>query len=272
MTLIEHNGVHLEKTLSNFVFAIGPWQQGEFAVLRSQILGSDSWLFIPECETASEMISHEDRVPELILIAQLLPGSYCQEDIEHLRRLAPLAQILVVAGTWCEGELRTGKPPAGVMRLYWYELASWWETARHACNWSQGLDGVLSPRSRYAELESGRVDSVAIHTRALAVFETIRALLATHGAESIWCRGLAELPRQVSIGIWDGGQLDEKEFDQLRDFNDAVRQRDGSTVVLLDFPRKQHYQQLSEIGCKVILAKPYIIEELKAACCCSPIG
>src|SRR5690606_19180040 len=138
-------------------------------------------------------------------LAQPLPGIYKQAQIETLRQLAPLAQIVVVAGTWCEGELRTGKPQSGVLRLYWHELAHWWRTRRNpVVVWSPCLDGPLIPRVSPGEptLEA----ALAIHTPTLASYEALAAVLGRFGAHCLWIRDL-QAPSAATIGLWDGGQL-----------------------------------------------------------------
>lgn len=65
-------------------------------------------------------------LPELIVLAQSRPGVIRLREIERLRRSAPLSGEVSLLGSWCEGETRTGKPAAGVRRLYWYEFPSWW--------------------------------------------------------------------------------------------------------------------------------------------------
>jgi hypothetical protein len=208
-------------------------------------------------------------LPELILLAQPLPGTYQQRDVEQLRRAAPLAQIVVVVGTWCEGELRTGKPLTGVLRLYWYELVSWWRTRQKStAHWSLCLDGPIAPRATDRIFDDGLKlnDCCVIHSRSVASFEALTTSLAPYGIVCVWTRHESELPRQIALGLWDGGQLDPQELSRLQAFAAAIHERQGSVVVLLDFPRKEHFSQLGEIGITTVLGKPYFVEELAAAC------
>jgi hypothetical protein len=79
------------------------------------------------CEQ-SRVIPLDDRriCPELIVMAQSRPGTVQSEDVERLRRRAPLAGVVSLAGSWCEGETRTGRPLPSAVRLYWYEFEPWW--------------------------------------------------------------------------------------------------------------------------------------------------
>jgi hypothetical protein len=51
-----------------------------------------------------------------IIWLQRYPGEFSSDNVESLRAAAPLADLLLVYGSWCEGELRTGWPMAGVER------------------------------------------------------------------------------------------------------------------------------------------------------------
>jgi hypothetical protein len=87
-------------------------------------------------------------LPELIVVAQSRPGAVGPGVFERLRRSAPMAGIVSLVGSWCEGEMRTGRPAVGVPRLYWYEFASWWRrqvalrTAGRCPEWARGDFGL----------------------------------------------------------------------------------------------------------------------------------
>ncbi len=248
------------------ILAIGPWDRGEFAVTLTQIVDARSWNSVADCETASVVLDSDQMLPELILLAQPLPGTYEQRDVERLRRAAPLAQIVVVAGSWCEGELRTGKPLVGVLRLYWYELSLWWQaTLKNRTSWSPCLDGSLTRRTAEIPFEHELGGVAAIHTPTHASFETLAEALAPYGMECVWARNETELPDRIALGLWDGGQLDPPEHLRLQAFNAAIRERQGSLIVLLDFPRKEHFSQLGDMSINTILGKPYIVEEIASA-------
>ncbi|MDZ4656486.1 MAG: hypothetical protein SH868_02790 [Bythopirellula sp.] len=216
-----------------------------------------------DCETASVVLDSDQMLPELILLAQPLPGTYQQDEVEQLRRAVPLAQIVVVAGTWCEGELRTGKPLVGVSRLYWYELVPWWHaTLKNCTTWPPCLDGPLITRSADALFEHELGGVAVIHAPMYASYETLAEILKPHGMECVWARHESELPPQIAVGIWDGAQLDPPEFTRLQSFASTIRERQGALVVLLDFPRKEHFSRLQKIGCTAILGKPYVLNEL----------
>src|SRR3954454_5745062 len=69
---------------------------------------------------------HSLSSPELVVVAQSRPDSVSHAQYEQFQREAPLAGVLSLLGSWCEGETRTGKPWKGAHRVFWYEFAAWW--------------------------------------------------------------------------------------------------------------------------------------------------
>lgn len=254
------------------VLAVGRWDQREFAEAIAKIPAAQEWSAFSTLDQACDQLVDCDRPPEVILLAQPLPGQYCDADIDHLQQLVPLTRIVIVAGTWCEGELRTGTPPAGTIRLYWYELAPWWQAAlrRRDANrcplWSLPLDHLQSGRCSMEfdePLASSAGLSVLIDTADFAAFESLSAAL---GIFEMTCyRAQAVHAASSTAGIWDGGQLSKQELQRLENFCQRIP---GPNIALLDFPRVEHIQLAKAAGATAVFAKPYIVEELVAALGC----
>ena len=251
------------------VLAVGDWNLGEFATAWSEISVLHKYPQVPDLDQAIELLSHDTDPPELILLAQPLPGYYEQADLDRLQQLVPLTRLVIVAGSWCEGELRTGAPASGVVRLYWYELASWWQANIKRLNanrcplWSLPLE---LPQSGRWDSEADRLSAAApeipvlINASDFAVFDALRAALEPYGLLGSWTRNQSNTSTSsATLGIWDGGQLDKQELTSLTAFCQRV---DGPVVALLDFPRAEHVQQTRSAGAAQVFAKPYVVEEL----------
>jgi len=259
------------------VLAVGDWQHREFVAAATNLSNHNDWSLAANIDQACDHLSHCQQPPELIFLAQRLPGLFCQEQVDHLQQLVPLARLILVAGSWCEGELRTGTPPGGVIRLYWYELALWWQAAvrRRIAGkcplWSLPLDHVQAGRWSSDFCFSPPIDagySVLIDAADYAVYETLAAALATYDIRSSW-KGHGDWNHQApsdtcaaTAGLWDGGQLSDHELTRLTHF---CQQMDGPVLALLDFPRVEHLEQAFAAGAAAVFAKPYVIEELVAA-------
>lgn len=271
------------------VLTIGPWKQREFTAAIADIPAARDWRSVIDIDDACEFLSHCDRPPELLLFAQPFPGQVRQANIDHLQQLVPLARLVIVAGTWCEGELRTGTPPTGVIRLYWYELSLWWQAASRRRDaglcplWSLPLDHPQAGRCSPEHLQPAPPPlsaAICIDTADLAVYETLAAALNANDMACYRNRVDFASSPTVSIasagiwptaGIWDGGQLDKRELQRLTTFCGQVAgcdqvarcgQATAPVIALLDFPRVDHIGQARAAGATAVLAKPYVVEEL----------
>lgn len=210
--------------------------------------------------------------PELILVAQSRAGAVGHEEVDRLERLAPLAGVVSLLGSWCEGEMRSGRPHAGVNRLYWYEFPTWWE--RQLVRRNAGLcPDWARPRTRDAArwqpAPSVRHSSaprglVVLCTPAWDSAEALADALTQDGYATAWQRTSSDrLPlREVAAGIWEGGQLDDAEADLLAAF---CRQWPGDAapvVALLDFPRRDRRQRALAAGAAAVLGKPWCHADL----------
>jgi len=261
------------------VLAVGDWQKREFVAVTSEICDIESWQSAANVEAAYQHCLACDTPPELIVVAQSVVGEYLQSDIDRLSELAPLSRIVLVAGTWCEGELRTGSRLEGTLRLYWYEFSHWWSMAKQSLHaglcppWSQPLDNPQA--GRYPSSSQSRPNlptgPVIVEAADTSVFETIAAMLASVDVTTIRVKPgaqeqiPADLPANLSAGIWDGGQLSKQELDRLTSFCKLLQPYDAKVVVLLDFPRVEHITQARAAGAATVLAKPYLTNELLAA-------
>ena len=74
-------------------------------------------------ESATAALREGRLAPHGIVLAQSYPGQFLAEGIERLRAAAPLARLITLLGSWCEGEPRSGRPLPGAVRVYWHEGA-----------------------------------------------------------------------------------------------------------------------------------------------------
>jgi hypothetical protein len=216
----------------------------------------------------------------LVLLAQARPGVDDPSQLERLRAVAPLTRVVVVAGSWCEGELRTGRPAAGVVRLYWYEFAPWWRAAvaeweaNETPAWSEPLDDVRAGQETTVVAPRERDDVIPAEGGVLvvdavdfAVFETLTTVLAPFGWSCEWQpRHRPDLTVSTTMvaAIWDGGQLSDGELAALREFTARIHaaKAGAPVIVLLDFPRVKHLQAARDAGAAAVLGKPYQVAQL----------
>jgi hypothetical protein len=103
------------------VLFVGDSERTEFASTFQWLRDHSQMTSVPDFASALEQLAAQACDPELIVLAQAWPGQFSPKQIERLRRLAPLARISELLGSWCEGETRTGRPPGGTLRNYWHQ-------------------------------------------------------------------------------------------------------------------------------------------------------
>jgi hypothetical protein len=255
------------------LIAAGPWQDAEFASVRAEIDADQTWPTAPTLHAAIDHIAAANAPPQLVLLAQSHAGADDQAEVERLRRLAPLTRVIVVAGSWCEGELRTGRPLSGAVRIYWYEFAAWWRAAlERLANgetppWAEPLTDLRAGHSIRLRPTStnGQSRVLAIDTTDFAAFDALSAGLTSLGWHCLWqprhraalnveTGGAHPLP---TAALWDGGQLDDEELGNLTAFCRRLRAQNAPVIALLDFPRAEHAAQTRSAGVAAFLAKPY---------------
>ena len=206
-------------------------------------------------------------LPEVIVLAQSRPGVIRAREIERLRRSAPLAGVISLLGSWCEGETRTGRPAAGVRRLYWYEFPTWWQRqlvlrAVGRCpEWARAEDS----RSRIADCGLP-LERIAVETTCWDTAAALADVLNSVGSETIWLRpGREQVEiRGVTAGIWEGGQLSDAESERLAEFCARLATFNAPVVALLDFPRRDRCEVARRAGAAAVLGKPWVNVDLMA--------
>lgn len=222
----------------------------------------------------AHLLTAADMPPELVVIAQSRPGSVAASVVDEQRRLSPLAGIVVLAGSWCEGELRTGKPWPGVERLYWYQFPSWWnrQLALRAAGrcpvWARPGEGQLriADCGLCVERRNGVQNNaglVGISTRCREAADVIGDVLRRAGYATVWnLPGRSPTIRGAVAGIWDGGQLSDHEATELSRFCSRHSMDAAPVIALLDFPRRDRVDQALELGAVAVLGKPWRTEGL----------
>ncbi len=247
------------------VLLIGDHRQADFSRV-GRWLAEHSLL--SKAATPAEAIPavlHPAQPPELLIVAQSRPGQFAQGDVEALHRLAPLARLAVVAGTWCEGEIRTGAPWNGVLRLYWHQAEArlrellcdacpLWNYPRTATDVERLLD---APRPAH----HGAQKLIAIGTESSLSYQGLAATCESAGYATVWVP-----PRQLTMvhhpaaGIWDEGHRPDDSQPALAAFLKALA--GAPCVALVNFPREVDYQRLQRVGVRQLIAKPFLNSDL----------
>ncbi len=208
--------------------------------------------------------------PELIVIAQSRPDAFSNKHVNHLQRAAPLAGVVALVGSWCEGETRTGRPCPGIHRLYWYQFTAWWRrqmqlrAANRCPDWARPATQLI--RRSVPGHRQSRSGLIVLRTPRRENADALADTLNAVGHSTVWQRynRSAAQTRGALAGIWDGGQLSDAEAADLAAFCHQMSRDGAPVVVLLDFPRRDRVDRAYEIGVAGVLGKPYLNSDLIA--------
>ncbi|MCH8043172.1 MAG: hypothetical protein IID44_05590 [Planctomycetes bacterium] len=250
------------------VLLIGDVARAEFRDASALIEDTSRTITTTDVDEAARLLAGGEYSPELIVLAQARPGQISQQQVERLQLAAPLARLIVLLGSQCEGETRTGQPWPGVRRAFWYQWPARWraelERRRQGGlpSWGQpptASDEELLLSSLWPRRPCHGL--VAIHTPHFDTAATLAEACGERGMSTVWVQ--PHRPSQLHgarAALWDAGCLDSEELGRLARFRQRI---DGAPIgVLADFPRVQHREQLMAAGATFIVGRPFLAEEL----------
>jgi len=244
-------------------------------LVRTQLVGNVEH---PEFSGVMGLLRAETEIvevlPELIVVVQDRPGAVSHGEVEACRRRSPLAGVVALLGSWSEGEARTGRPFAGVERIYWYEFPAWWRRqqgmrAEGLCpDWLRHVDiNCGFPASaRYSRPVRGSVKSseqchglIAIRADVGETAEALGDVLQRAGFASMWQRpgggGCSVIG--IAAGLWVGAQLNASEEFDLQRFCRRMSSSAAPVIAILDFPRHDSLQRALRAGASEVFGMPW---------------
>jgi len=217
-----------------------------------------------DCESAPPRL-----VPDMIVVAQSRPGQIRPVEVERLHAASPLSRLVVLAGSWCEGELRSGRPCQGVIRVLWHQwqprlipflqpgsarVPEFWQMPR-TTNLDERLACTIGPR------RACREGLVAIHADTYQIFAALSQECQAGGYATVW--HVSE--DSVAAGGVVAAVADDISCDApgIRFLQRIVAwHRPAPVIALLDFVRRQDYDFAKSAGVCAVVAKPFLVYDL----------
>ena len=259
------------------VWMLGDWEQAEFApavaylrreanldllqcdVRGSGVFGDDVFAERQVCDAKDSRPWTTD--PDLILLVASRPGRFSAAEVEALHRRAPLARLVALLGTWCEGEVRSGHPWPGVTRIYAHQWQA--RLPRELETWqprtATEIDRLMS--SRPSTKAPRQLIGIAAAQRTM--FDALATACRSFGQDAVWL--LPNLPppvQRVDAIIYDVTLDLPDELARLGELREQLHL--PPALLLLDFPRQRDLEQATQGGATSILAKPYLLTDLAA--------
>jgi len=246
------------------LWVVGDYEHSELSVATNWLRGRAECVF---AESVAELLGQPlpgEICPTAIVLAAARPGRFRAEEIEELHRKEPLAALVVLLGTFCEGEIRTGRPWPGVTRIYWHQ----WQTRLPA---AVGLSEPATRRNRLPrtanemDIAHSLTDFmppmhgalIAICTSQRAMYDTLADVCTSAGCRSFWqLPGLPLQARGVDALLVDG----EYDFPIAGEAQAKIPR-----IALLDFPRHEDYHRALAAGAFAVVSKPFQLADLFGA-------
>jgi len=203
------------------------------------------------------------------VVAQSRPGQIHPWQVEQLHAASPLSRLVVLAGSWCEGELRSGRPCTGVIRVLWHQwqprlipflrpgptpATGMWQMPRTA-----SLDERLA--STVGSWWPRREGLVAIHTDARETFAALSEACHAGGYATVWYWSEDTVAASgVVAALADGVGCDAHGAHVLQRVVQC--HRPAPVIALLDFVRRQDYDLAKSVGVSAVVAKPFLVYDL----------
>ncbi|MBM3999868.1 MAG: hypothetical protein FJ297_10075 [Planctomycetes bacterium] len=214
----------------------------------------------------------EGRPVDLLVLAQSRPGQVDADALARLHRAFPLARVVGLLGSWCEGETRSGTPWPGVPRLAWHQFVTrlereWLAPSGPLATWSLPRTATNADRlaaSRATHRPIGSRGLAVVRASQFAVYEGLDASLRSDGWSTVWWAPHSPLQRvRADALVWDLATIGNGELDAFRMARRMLD--DAPAIVIAGFPRLDDHQAFSEAGAASVIAKPYELDDLLAS-------
>ncbi len=224
---------------------------------------------VADVGSACALLERGQLAPDLIVMAQARPGQFSIGAVDRLRCLAPLARVVGLLGSWCEGETRSGQPWPAAVRIYWHQwpAQAGQEIARlraGTCStWSLPITASEEERLLLLAEEpvAKREGLIAIWTPDFEMHDWLQAACARRGYSTVWLLPHRPVPPEgVTAAIFDGNECRGEERSSLEQLAAALGP--APIVALLDFPRIEDRDRGLAAGAKAVLSKPFLIDDL----------
>ena len=248
---------------NSLLWLVGNWESPDFAPAADWLSSHAECRQIDPNSTEAG----SDLAPAAVVVVQSRPGEFSKAEVAQLQAAAHGALVLVVAGPWCEGELRSGTPLTGVTRIEWRrwkcgfeaELAPLLQPAaeRQQPQYSLPSDMQLIARNlRAVRRVKPEVDTAVVCTDSLPLFESLADSLSQFRIRARRAASDGDLLASAKLILYDGWPQFECASAA------AAMPSDGRKLLLLDWPRPADAQRAKDAGIHEIISLPFLLSDL----------
>ena len=226
--------------------------------------------------SAPSAIGEEDAF-DLVVIAQSRQGQFDQSLIDAVKAFAGATPVVMMLGSWCEGELRSDQPAEGVTRVFWHQwkgrfntfinhLADNGVTAWHGPETKTEADRIATTSALESE-SNPEPFCIGISAWSVEAYDSMSVAIQSFGWKTRWVErtDLSSLEGAVNAICIDANSLDDSLERRILWLKDQVF--DVPMVLSLNFPRNNEVSKLRSTGVSHVVSKPFELNDLRVAIC-----
>ena len=247
------------------IVVTGDWTQPDFVDVLRELSPQTQFVEI-------DAIGQIANAPDLLVLAQARRHQFGPSLVSKLLVQWPTTPAVHLLSSWCEGELRSGKPLPGWVRVYWHRWAVEYSrfVAARLANRASAWDRAVNPLGRSAfdtgRLPGGQCFEIGIFSRWNSEALMVQHMLQPLG-HSIR-RVDAGLPHDRTSKSFDAWLLIGDSCDSWmeRCMNHAkLAGRRALKIIVMGFPRRFEVDRLKQLGGRHIrvLAKPFEVQQIQ---------
>jgi hypothetical protein len=246
------------------IIVLGDFELAEFAAPLSWLQSRHAVERFHSPQEAAQFLANGFCAGQVIAVSR--PGQFDARDIEALHALAPLAPIVALVGTWCDGETRSGNPWSGIPRITWHSWQSafeqlWGDRPQRRSLWLPRIANDLDRLIAQPPLPTQSTRPLLLmRSRDFRLAESVASAADRQGWQAMHLEEDQLFSQEgADAWIWDlgsGANQDRNTLDALRDIHSQAR-----WVFLQSFPRPESLE-LVRGGKDILLPKPFSLADL----------
>jgi CheY-like chemotaxis protein len=221
----------------------------------------------PNSSSTTLDIGGEDTF-DLVVIAQSRQGQFDQSLIDAVKKFAGTTPIVMMLGSWCEGEMRSDQPVEGVKRVFWHQ---WRGRFNAFLNHLAEADHIVAASTLERE-DSSQNLCVGISAGNVESYDSLSAAIQSFGWKTRWVErtNALSLAGAINAVCIDANSVDDNLERRISWLKEQVF--DVPLVLSLNFPRKNEVAKVRNLGVSDVISKPFELNDLRDAIATSVEG
>lgn len=225
----------------------------------------------PFSDLVSNSIAGEDF--SVVVIAQSRRNQFETSELEAVAAKFPHLPIVALSGSWCEGEMRSGNPFPGLIRIYWHQWQGrlknfrWQLENRNVSTWH--LPKTYSSADQVIDESLGQAiefpGNALIGISALTPdgHEMLQDACRCAGLKTVWIDATSEIDARrelPQIVLINGNSMNTQLVDRIRKLK--AQFPNAAQITFLNFPRQFDLDAARSEGVQHVISKPFHLRDL----------